>query len=197
MKKILYISLVIMLYAVQPCLAQDIERQQETGIAGNDTAENVLPYAGDTAFFPRLYNPMPYYTGSWQLHSGLNAQLGTSVTVGFGKHSPRGVGIGTHAAFLYAASLTPKLSLAGGISSETLDWGGIKLRNAELIGVAAYKVNDFMNVYAYGSKSLLDDKQRRIRPYPSFGRDRWGGAVDFSLGKNVFVQFGFEHASFY
>lgn len=205
MKKILYISLVIMLYAVQPCLAQDIERLQETGIAGNDTAANVLPYAGDnalylpgdTAFFPRLYNPMPYYTGSWQLHSGLNAQLGTSVTVGFGKHSPRGVGIGTHAAFLYAASLTPKLSLAGGISSETLDWGGIKLRNAELIGVAAYKVNDFMNVYAYGSKSLLDDKQRRIRPYPSFGRDRWGGAVDFSLGKNVFVQFGFEHASFY
>ena len=90
-----------MLYAVQPCLAQDIERQQETGIAGNDTAANVLPYAGDnalylpgdTAFFPRLYNPMPYYTGSWQLHSGLNAQLGTSVTVGFGKHSPRGVGI--------------------------------------------------------------------------------------------------------
>ena len=75
--------------------------------------------------------------------------------------------------------------------------GGIKLRNAELIGVAAYKVNDFMNVYAYGSKSLLDDKQRRIRPYPSFGRDRWGGAVDFSFGKNVFVQFGFEHASFY
>ena len=75
-----------MLYAVQPCLAQDIERQQETGIAGNDTAENVLPYAGDnalylpgdTAFFPRLYNPMPYYTGSWQLHSGLNAQLSTS-----------------------------------------------------------------------------------------------------------------------
>ena len=140
MKKILYISLVIMLYAVQPCLAQDIERQQETCIAGNDTAANVLPYAGDnalylpgdTAFFPRLYNPMPYYTGSWQLHSGLNAQLGTSVTVGFGKHSPRGVGIGTHAAFLYAASLTPKLSLAGGISSETLDWGGIKLRNAEL-----------------------------------------------------------------
>ena len=200
MKKILYISLVIMLYAMQPCLAQDIERQQETGIAGNDSAENVLPYAGDnalylpgdTAFFPRLYNPMPYYTSSWQLHSGLNAQLGTSVTVGFGKHSPRGVGIGTH-----AASLTPKLSLAGGISSETLDWGGIKLRNAELIGVAAYKVNDFMNVYAYGSKSLLDDKQRRIRPYPSFGRDRWGGAVDFSLGKNVFVQFGFEHASFY
>ena len=107
------------------------------------------------------------------------------------------MGIGTHAAFIYAASLTPKLSLAGGISSETLDWGGIKLRNAELIGVAAYKVNDFMNVYAYGSKSLLDDKQRRIRPYPSFGRDRWGGAVDFSLGKNVFVQFGFEHASFY
>lgn len=196
-----------MLYAMQPCLAQNIERQQETGIAGNDTAANVLSLAGDnalylpgdTAFFPRLYNPMPYYTGtgSWQLHSGLNAQLCTSVTVGFGKHSPRGVGIGTHAAFLYAASLTPKLSLAGGISSETLDWGGIKLRNAELIGVAAYKVNDFMNVYAYGSKSLLDDKQRRIRPYPSFGRDRWGGAVDFSLGKNVFVQFGFEHASFY
>ena len=205
MKKILYISLVIMLYAVQPCLAQDIERQQETGIAGNDTAANVLPYAGDnalylpgdTAFFPRLYNPMPYYTSSWQLHSGLNAQLGTSVSVGFGKHSPRGVGIGTHAAFLYAASLTPKLSLAGGISSETLDWGGIKLRNAELIGVAAYKVNDLLSVYANGSKSQLDDIQRRRRPYPPIGRDRRGGAVDFSLGKNVFVQFGFEHASFY
>lgn len=205
MKKLKHIFMLLAVMAAHPCLAQDDVNAVSTP-DGRDTVSLGLPVlyggylpslAADTAFYPRLYCPLPYYMGGWQLHSGLNAQLGTSVTVGFGKHAPKGVGIGTHAAFLYAAPLSPRLSVAAGISSQTLDWGGVKLRDAELMGVAAYKVNDFMNVYAYGAKSLLDDKRRRVYPYPGFARDRLGGAVDFNIGGKVFIQFGVEHATYH
>ncbi len=205
MKNPLLILFVCVLVAAQPCLAQDDGGRKPAASepAGHYTDGIPSGYGGtlrlpaDTAFFPRLYYPIPYYMGDWQLHSGLNAQLGTSVTVGFGKHSPRGAGIGTHAAFLYAVPFGQRFSVAAGVGTETLDWGRMKIRNAELMGVAAYKVNDFVNVYAYGSKSLLDESQCRMSPYRSFGKERWGGAVDFSLGRNVFVQFGIEQARYY
>ncbi len=145
--------------------------------------------AGRVALLPRLYMPEPFYMSPWQLHEGFNAQLGMSVTAGFGKHSPRGVGFGSNAAFVYAYPLGSRLSVAGGVRMQTLDWGGWKMRNASVFGVAAYKVNENVNVYAFGEKSLTPDK-RRFRNYPDFAEDKWGGAVDFKLGDHVFVQFG-------
>ena len=141
------------------------------------------------ALMPRLWMPEPFYMSPWQLHEGFNAQLGMSVTAGFGKHMPRGVGFGSNAAFVYAMPFGERLAFAGGVNMQTLDWGGWKMRNASVFGVAAYRLNERMNVYAFGEKSLVPGG-RRLRNCTGFGEDRWGGAVDFKLGDHVFVQFG-------
>ena len=138
---------------------------------------------------PRLWMPEPFYMSPWQLHEGFNAQFGMNVTAGFGKHAPKGVGFGSNAAFVYAQPFGNRWAFAGGVSMQTLDWGGWKMKNASVFGVAAYKVNERMNVYAFGEKSLVPGN-RNFRNYPNFGEDRWGGAVDFKLGDHVFVQFG-------
>lgn len=146
--------------------------------------------AATNQLMPRLWMPEPFYVSPWQLHSGLNAQLGMNVSVGFGKHSPRGVGIGSDATFLYAQPIGRRLAIAAGVGMHTLDWGGWRQHNASLLGVAAYRVNDFVNIYAFGEKSLVPGAQKSFRNYPDFAEDRWGGAVDFKLGDHVFVQFG-------
>ena len=63
------------------------------------------------------------------------------------------------------------------------------MRDAAVFGVAAYRLNDCMNVYAFGEKSLMPEK-RVFRNSPDFAGDKWGGAVDMKLGEHVFAQFG-------
>lgn len=158
-------------------------------MAAGETAAPAEDTGRVAALMPRLWMPEPFYMSPWQLHEGFNAQLGMSVTAGFGKHSPRGVGFGSNAAFVYAMPLGERLAFAGGVNMQTLDWGGWKMRNASVFGVAACRLNERMNVYAFGEKSLVPGG-RRLRNFPGFGEDRWGGAVDLKLGDNVFVQFG-------
>lgn len=190
MKRLLF---VIVLVAVGfAANAQDYLRRRIPVAAGDDvaTAQSVgTDSVRHDVLMPRLWMPEPFYMSPWQLHEGLNAQFGMNVTAGFGKHSPKGVGFGSNAAFVYAQPFGNRWAFAGGVNMQTLDWGGWKMRNASVFGVAAYKVNERMNVYAFGEKSLVPGN-RRFRNYPDFGEDRWGGAVDFKLGNHVFVQFG-------
>ncbi len=191
MMRRLYIilSLLLVWVATSAQERQTWHKPLPVSLSADSTAQLSADTAESVALMPRLYMPEPFYLSPWQLHEGFNAQLGMSVTAGFGKHSPRGVGFGSNAAFVYAQPLGNRLSLAGGVRMQTLDWGGWKMRNASVFGVAAYKVNENMNIYAFGEKSLTPDK-RRFRNYPDFAEDKWGGAVDFKLGDHVFVQFG-------
>ncbi len=155
-----------------------------------DTAYASYQLGGqDAVLLPRLWLPEPFYLSPWQLHEGFNAQLGMSVTAGFGKNSPRGVGIGSNAAFVYAVPLGGRFSAIGGVAMNTMSWGSMKMRDASVFGAAAYQVNERVNVYAFGQKSLIPSGQR-FRAYPGFGEDSWGGAVDFKLGEHAFLQFG-------
>lgn len=187
----MYIFASLMFFAVSVAAQDDASAHRSSAAAGDavKTAELADTVAADP-LMPRLWMPEPFYVSPWQLHSGFNAQLGMNVSVGFGKHSPRGVGIGSDATFMYAQPLGRRLAIAAGVGMHTLDWGLWRRRNASLLGVAAYRVNDFMNIYAFGEKSLVPGSQRRFRNYPDFAEDRWGGAVDFKLGDHVFVQFG-------
>lgn len=190
MKRLLFVIVLVAVGFVAN--AQDYLRRRIPVAAGDDvaTAQSVgTDSVRLDVLMPRLWMPEPFYMSPWQLHEGLNAQFGMNVTAGFGKHSPKGVGFGSNAAFVYAQPFGNRWAFAGGVSMQTLDWGGWKMRNASVFGVAAYKVNERMNVYAFGEKSLVPGN-RRFRNYPDFGEDRWGGAVDFKLGNHVFVQFG-------
>lgn len=191
MKRSLYMIFILPLLAVAVS-AQDRDTWRSP-LGGAGVADTAGISAADAPqpvkLLPRICMPEPFYMSPWQLHEGFNAQMGMSVTAGFGKRSPRGVGIGSNAAFVYARSLGQRLSLAGGVRMQTLDWGGWKMRDAAVFGVAAYRLNDCMNVYAFGEKSLMPEK-RGFRNCPDFAGDKWGGAVDMKLGEHVFVQFG-------
>ena len=60
----------------------------------------------------------PYNTwwgfDTWQLHKGLNVNLGASVFASFGKGAPKGAGFGQDISLMYATPINDKLSLAVG-----------------------------------------------------------------------------------
>ncbi len=129
---------------------------------------------------------------SWQLHKGFNAQLSLHAITGFGSGAPRGVGFGQDAAFMYALPLTSRLSAAGGLYVSNLDWGGRNYRQMGIAGVATYRVNDVISLYAYGSKTLLPGS---VAPYqaPFIDGDRFGGMVNFKFNDTFSMRFSVEH----
>lgn len=147
---------------------------------------------------------LPYdYDSSWRLHEGFNAQFGLSLTAGLGKHSPKGVGFGQTAAFAYVAPITKRLSVAAGVTAANFDWGMWRMTNVGLGGVLAYKVNDNINLYAYGQKSFLPRattyQQLSKMPFPVFysvPSSRIGAAAEFKIGKNAMIGVSVERREY-
>lgn len=153
---------------------------------------------------PPFYQPWAFHApalltdfDSWQLHRGFNAQLGLSVTAGFGKYAPRSVGFGQNAAFMYVAPITPRLTVAGGLYVNNLDWGGYRQTEAGVTAMAAYRVNDFVNIYAYGSKRLTSPSRNfgfGLYPYlwDNSADYRYGAGVNVKVGKAADIQLNVE-----
>lgn len=146
-----------------------------------------------------------YNDWGWRLHEGFNAQFGLSVSAGLGKHAPKGVGFGQTAAFAYLKPLTPCLSVAAGVFATNFDWGSWRRTDVGIGGVVAYKVNDNINLYAYGQKTFLPrqtdlwGRQVRRDPFPVFfdvPRDRIGAAAEFKIGNNAMIGVSVEHRSY-
>ena len=148
---------------------------------------------------PFSCNPYDY---SWRLHEGFNAQMGMSLSVGMGKHAPKGVGFGQNAAFAYVLPVTPKLTLAAGVFASNMDWGTWRRTNVGIGAMAAYTVNDRINLYAYASKSFLprgNDFRFRRDPFPLFleqQKDRIGAAAEFKIGQNAMIGISVEYSSY-
>ena len=142
------------------------------------------------------------YGPQWRLHEGFNAQLGLSVSAAFGKHAPKGVGFGQHAAFAYVLPVTSRFSVAAGIYAGNLDWGPWRQTDVGISGVLAYRLNERINLYAYGSKSFLPRQSAfrfRRDPVPVFldrMRDRIGAAAEFKIGNNATIGVSVEHSSY-
>lgn len=146
----------------------------------------------------------PYdYDNNWRLHEGFNAQFGLSLTAGLGKHAPKGVGFGQTAAFAYVMPINKRLSLAAGLSAANFDWGMWRLTNVGVGGVLAYKVNDNINLYAYGQKSFLPRAttygQLSKMSFPVFyslPSSRIGAAAEFKIGKNAMIGVSVERRDY-
>lgn len=149
--------------------------------------------AFDAALFS-MYGMSPYGYGymNWELHEGFNASIGMNVTFSPDKYAPSGVGFGQNAAFMYAVPLTERFSVAGGIYASNFNWGTFSCRNVGFAGVAAFKVNDRISVYAYGNKSFMPRRPLPYYPLPAFAPDRLGGMVNFKLGESASISVGVE-----
>lgn len=144
----------------------------------------------DVSLLPTLWIPEPQgYISPWKLHSGLNAQLGMDISIAFGRHSgSMPVGIGTTAAIAYAMPLSERISAAGGLITRSLDFGSWRERRLSVFGMATYRLNDFVNISAFGSRTVMP--KGYPRHYLPSSEETWGGAAEFSLGRGAFLQIG-------
>lgn len=146
---------------------------------------------------PWLYGS---YAHSWALHEGFNAQLSMSLTAGWGKGAPKGVGFGQSAAFAYALPIGKKWSFAAGVYAQHLDWGAWQNTDAGIAAALGYHVNERISLYAYATKSFMPSETTRgmfgLPPYYDWTlRDRIGAMAEFKIGENAAVQVSIEHSS--
>jgi predicted porin len=93
------------------------------------------------------------------LHEGVNASLGLSVFSTFGSgHTWSGAGFSENASMMYAMPLGKKFSAAIGGYIKNTSWAHDSFRSAGLSATLNYQANDRLNVYAYGQKSLLNNR---------------------------------------
>lgn len=136
---------------------------------------------------PHLFSPF-----TWELHQGLNASIGMSLTYSPSRFAPSGVGFGQDATLLYALPLGKRWSVAAGLYAENMNWGGYNTRNVGIVGIAAYRVNERISLYAYGNKSLTPETNRYLAPY-AFNPDRFGGVLNIDLGNHTNISFGIHN----
>lgn len=140
----------------------------------------------------RWYGMSPVYGGigwdSWELHKGLNMNLGASVFAQFGKHARHGAGFSQNIAAMYAMPLSKNLSFAAGGYLNNTYWGHDTYRDAGLSAVLGYRFNDHWEAYLYGQKSLVSSN---YIPYPLYDMnalgDRIGAAVKYNVNKNFSI----------
>lgn len=137
-------------------------------------------------------SPFDYGFATWELHKGLNASVGLNVTFSPSRYAPSGVGFGQDAAFMYAAPVSKRVSIAGGLYASHMDWGFLSYKDVGIAGVAAFKVNERISIYAYGNKSLMPQRMPYYYPLPYFSTDRLGGMVNFKLGESASISIGVE-----
>lgn len=113
--------------------------------------------------------------GYWRLHEGFNAEVGFSVTGAFGKGSPKGAGFGEHIAAAYAMPFGRDKRWIGalGVYADRLDWGGYNRTEAGVSGMLGYHVNDWMDLYVYGSYNFIAGQDSGPNPY-AYAYGPWG-----------------------
>lgn len=200
--KLFLLTVLTALLACCPLSAQEVDDNMlvpsdSTG-SGSLYTPLALPFPGysHAPLQRSIYAPgLPFDTDCWQLHSGFNASLTLSATVGWGKHSPSGVGLGEDVAFMYALPVNRRLSVAGGLYVSNFDWGGWQQREAGVAALAAYRLNPQFTAYVYGNKSFVS----RI-PRPAIlserGGDRIGAMIDWHPNETVSVQLSIEQREY-
>ncbi len=159
-----------------------------------------------TLHLPRLnyYGQVPSYINrwsmnslmgfhDWELHQGLNLNLGASVFGAFGDNAPSGAGFAQNLSGMYALPFNNKLSLAFGGYFTNANWGGMNLRDAGLNAVLGYRFDEHWEAYLYGQKSLI--KPKIWWPYYDMNElgDRIGAAVRYNFNPSVSVQLNVEY----
>lgn len=129
----------------------------------------------------------------WDLHKGLNVNIGASVFAQFGKHARHGAGFSQSFSAMYAMPLTEKLSLAVGGYLNNVYWAHDSYRDAGVSAVLGYQFDEHWEAYLYAQKSLVDNKFMP-RPLYDLGelRDRIGATVKYNFTPNFSVQISVE-----
>lgn len=176
-----------------------------TGIqpVGGSYGEELQFAPADTLHLPTLNSfgqmrPISLYPlgwmgySSWDLHPGLNVNIGASVFAAFGKHAPKGAGFGQNISAMYATSLSPRLSLAVGGYFSNIYWASNSFRDGGVNAVLGYKFDDHWEGYLYGQKSLMDRRMPPLLYDMNALGDRIGAAVKYNFSPTMSVMISVE-----
>lgn len=129
---------------------------------------------------------------NWQLHEGLNVNVGLSVAGSFGKGSSNKTAFAQNVAAIYAIKLAPKLSLALGGYFSNVYYGRSSSRDGGINAVMGYKFNDHWEAYLYGQKSISKRKMPLFLYDINGLGDRIGAAVKYNFSPNFSMQLSVE-----
>lgn len=105
-------------------------------------------------------------SGLWQVHEGLNLNVGAAVFTQIGSGRRKGVGLQQDINMLYVMPINNRLFAAGGFYLNNINWGGSNMRNAGVSAVAGYKFDEHWEAYVYGQKSIAGNAHRFIGYMP-------------------------------
>lgn len=129
------------------------------------------------------YCPYSWRNGmAWDLHEGLNLNLGLSVFAQFGKHSYGGVGFTQDISALYVKPISNRLSLAVGGYLSNINWARNAYRDAGLSAIVGYRFDEHWEAFIYGQKSLAD---KRRMPFCLWDMQELGDRIGASVRYNV------------
>lgn len=149
-----------------------------------------MPY---TSHYLGIYPMFDYSMSNWELHKGLNVNLGASVFATFGKHASNSVGFTQNVAMQYAIPITDKLSVSLGGFMSNIYWQNNSNKNAAINAVLSYRFNDKWEAYVYAQKSLTNNINMALPLYDmqALG-DRIGAAVKYNVSPSFSVQVSVE-----
>ena len=200
-------------------LAEEREQQQ---------IDQTLPPVdenGQVIAYTDRFNP---YLGlswvpSWDLHKGLNVNIGTSVFANFGGHGYHGAGFTQDISLMYVTNLSKKATLAVGGYLNNMTFHGDNYTTAGVTAVLGYQFDEHWSAYAFVQKAFNSGNYARIGGYYPYGygyygyydypygypmgrgygngyaarnMDRIGAGLRYEWGNHNYVQiqFEFDHA---
>lgn len=177
----------------------------DTAAAGSAApADAAAPSAGMSFALPVFDFAAPPSPGlpcnGWRLHEGFNAQLGMSLSVGLGRHAPRGVGFGQSAAFAYALPLSRRFSAAVGVYADHLDWGRYRMTGAGVAAAVRFEATERFSLYAYGARSFTPQSDRLRAavwgPFAPMPKERVGVAGELKIGESAMISVSVERQGY-
>lgn len=180
----------IMLPALLVCISTNAQTEVY------DASTDLMP--ADSLHLPALNSlgqmrVRSYPTGlfgmsDWDLHCGLNVNLGVSVSAMFGKYAPKGAGFGQNVSAMYAVPLNSRLSLATGGYFNNISWAGYSLRDAGLNAILSYRFDEHWEACLYAQKSLTDSRVPLPLCDMSDMGDRIGAAVKYNVNPSFSIE---------
>lgn len=211
----LFISIIAGLFLATGAFAQEAEEQEyRNGIIPVSNYNPDVPNAADSLHLPMVDNSgrvmtyphwhNPFWGGGfwgWDLHEGLNVNIGASVSASFGNGHTT-TGIGQNIAVMYADAVNSKFSYAVGGYMNNYSFGNSSFREGGISAMLNYRFNDKLEGYAYVQKNITSNYSRMgfvhpmAMPYYDMANigDRIGGGLRYQINDHSSIQFNFEYS---
>lgn|GEM_PF-1387851 len=182
MKRLISVILLIL-----PGLLAHAQWDGSTRTPGDTIVSPVYHLSDSTLYYPPVSSY--YFWNGSPLHSGLNAQLSMSATVGLGGHHPGGVGFGKDINIVYASPIKGKMGYTLGLNHNSLNWGGLRWNEASIGGSLNYNPSDRVYLSIEGYKNLMRSDSRVNPLYRPWDYDSYlGGSLGIKFSPYIFVQ---------